>query len=201
MGCAVNQWLFDQINAFARATPWLHAVAQLYAGLGVVLFAFLLLAGWWIARGTGEVSRVAAAVTAGGATLIALAVNQPIVHAVNEARPYTTLPHILVLATRSTDASFPSDHATMAGAVAVGLWFVSRRLGIVAALAAVLMAFTRVYIAAHYPADVAAGLLLGGVVAALTWLLVRRPLTRLVGVLAGTRLRPVLVADPAPQLS
>jgi undecaprenyl-diphosphatase len=133
--------------------------------------------------------------------LIALAVNQPIVHAVNEARPYTTLPHILVLATRSPDASFPSDHATMAGAVAVGLWFVSRRLGVVAAVAAVLMAFTRVYIAAHYPADVAAGLLLGGVVAALTWLLVRRPLTRLIGVLAGTRLRTVLVADPAPQLS
>jgi undecaprenyl-diphosphatase len=99
----------------------------------------------------------------------------------------------LVLADRSTDPSFPSDHATMAGAVVVGLWFVSRRLGIVAAIAALLMAFARVYIAAHYPADVAAGLLLGGLVAALTWLLVRRPLTRLAGALAGTRLRPVLV--------
>jgi membrane-associated phospholipid phosphatase len=196
----VNQWLFEQINAFARATPWLHAAAQFYAAYGVILFAGLLLGGWWIARQTGEVSRVAAAVTAGGATLVALAVNQPIVHAVNEARPYTALPHILVLATRSTDASFPSDHATMAGAVAVGLWFVSRRLGVVAAIAALLMAFARVYIAAHYPADVAAGLLLGGLVAALTWLLVRRPLTRLAGSLAGTRLRPVLLATD-PQLS
>jgi undecaprenyl-diphosphatase len=122
------------------------------------------------------------------------------VHTVNEARPYTALPHILVLATRSTDPSFPSDHATMAGAVAVGLWFVSRRLGIVAAIAALLMAFARVYIAAHYPADVVAGLLLGGLVAALTWLLVRRPLTRLTGALAGTRLRPILLATD-PQLS
>jgi undecaprenyl-diphosphatase len=197
----VNQWLFDQINSFAQATPRLHAAARFYAGFGVVLFAGLLLAGWWIARGTGEVARVAAAVTAGGATLIALAVNQPIVHAVNEARPYTTLPHILVLANRSPDASFPSDHATMAGAVAVGLWFVSRRLGIVATVAALLMAFTRVYIAAHYPADVAAGLLLGGIVATVTWLLVRRPLTRLVGTLAETRLRPVLTAASHPQLS
>jgi membrane-associated protein len=103
--------------------------------------------------------------------LIAVAVNQPIVHSVHEARPYTALPHILVLADRSTDPSFPSDHATMAGAVAVGLWFVSHRLSVVAAVAAVLMAFTRVYIGAHYPADVAAGLLLGGIVAGLVWLL------------------------------
>jgi membrane-associated phospholipid phosphatase len=196
----MNQWLFDQTNAFARATPWLHGAARAYAGFGVVLFAGLLLAGWWIARRTGEVARVAAATTAGGATLLALAVNQPIVHAVHEARPSTTLTNILVLANRSPDASFPSDHATMAGAVAVGLWIVSRRLGVVAAIAAVLMAFTRVYIAAHYPADVAAGLLLGGVVAVLTWLLVRRPLTHLVGALAGTRLRPVLVTAVHQQL-
>jgi undecaprenyl-diphosphatase len=197
----MNQWLFEQINAFAKATPWLHPVARAYAGYGVVLFAALLLAGWWIARRSGEVARVAAAVTAGGATLLALAVNQPIVHAVNEARPYTTLTNILVLANRSPDASFPSDHATMAGAVAVGLLIVSRRLGLVAVLAAVLMAFTRVYIAAHYPADVAAGLLLGGLVAVLTWLLLRRPLTYVVGALAGTRLRPVLVTAGHPQLS
>lgn len=197
----MNQWLFEQINAFARATPWLHGAARAYAGYGVVLFAALLVAGWWIARDSGEVSRVAAAVTAGGATLLALAVSQPIVHAVHEARPYTTLTNILVLANRSPDASFPSDHATMAGAVAVGLLIVSRRLGAVAASAAVLMAFTRVYIAAHYPADVAAGLLLGGVVAVLTWLLVRRPLTHVAGALAGTRLRPVLVTAGHPQLS
>jgi undecaprenyl-diphosphatase len=142
------------------------------------------------------VSRVAAAITAGGATLLALAV-----HAVHEARPYTTLANILVLANRSPDGSFPSDHATMAGAVAVGLLIVSWRLGLVAVVAAVLMAFTRVYIAAHYPADVAAGLLLGGLIAVLTWLLVRRPLTHLVGALAGTRLRPVLVTADHPQLS
>jgi membrane-associated phospholipid phosphatase len=197
----MNQWLFEQINAFAKATPWLHDAARAYAGYGVALFAALLLAGWWIARRSGQVSRVAAAITAGGATLLALAINQPIVHAVHEARPYTTLTNILVLANRSPDASFPSDHATMAGAVAIGLLIVSRRLGVVAVVAAVLMAFTRVYIAAHYPADVAAGLLLGGVVAVLTWLLVRRPLTYLLAALAGTRLGPVLLTAGHPQMS
>ncbi|MGW7685196.1 phosphatase PAP2 family protein [Kribbella sp. NPDC054772] len=192
----MNHWLFGQVNAFARATPWLHAPAQAFAAYGVVLFAALLLAGWWIARRSGRMVGVAAALCAGGATLLAVAVNQPIVHAVHEARPYASLQNILVLANRSTDPSFPSDHATMAGAAAAGLWIVDRRLGIVAATAAVLMAGTRVYIAAHYPGDVLAGLLLGAIVAIGTWLLLRRTLTRLVTAAAGTRLRPVLVRSP-----
>ena len=69
---------------------------------------------------------------------------------VAEARPYAVLPHILVLAHCSTDPSFPSDHAVLAGAVAAGLWLVNRRLGNVAVLAAAAMAFARVYIGAHY---------------------------------------------------
>jgi membrane-associated phospholipid phosphatase len=193
----MNRWLFQQVNSFARATPWLHGPAKWYAAYGVGLFAALLVAGWWMARRTGDVSRVARAISAGVATLIAVAVNQPIVHAVNEARPYATLNHILVLASRSTDPSFPSDHATMAGAVAVGLWLVDRRLGVLAALAALLMALTRVYIAAHYPADVLAGLLLGAIVAIGTWLILRRPLTLLLQVMAGTWLRPALVGAGA----
>jgi undecaprenyl-diphosphatase len=44
-----------------------------------------------------------------------------------------------------------------------------------------------VYIAAHYPWDVAAGLALGAIVAVAGWLLLRRPLIALV---AWLRLRP-----------
>ena len=105
---------------------------------------------------------MAAVVCAGAATLLAVGINQPIVNAVHEARPYTDHPGVLVLATRSADFSFPSDHAVMAGAVAVGLVFVSRRLAALAGVAALAMAFARVYIAAHYPADVAVGLAAGG---------------------------------------
>jgi membrane-associated phospholipid phosphatase len=65
-----------------------------------------------------------------------------------------------VLATPTTDPGFPSDHATVAGAVTAELFLVNRTLGWVSALAAAMMAFSRVYIAAHYPFDVAAGLLL-----------------------------------------
>lgn len=39
----------------------------------------------------------------------------------------------------------------MAGAVAAGVWLVNRRLGVIAAIAAVAMALARVYVGAHYP--------------------------------------------------
>jgi undecaprenyl-diphosphatase len=45
------------------------------------------------------------------------------------------------------------------------------------------MAFTRVYVAAHYPWDVLAGLALGAAVALLGWLLLAAPLTTLTGFL------------------
>ena len=181
---AVDGPFFRDVNAFARDTGWLHGAVLGYAQYGVLLFGALLVVGWWYARGRGA-RTVAAALWAGAATLVAVAVNQPLVHGFNEARPYTASPHLLVLAHRSADAAFPSDHAVMAGAVAAGLWLVSWRLGVLAAAAALLMAASRVYIAAHYPHDVVAGLLLGIAITLLGWLLVRRPLTALVERLAG----------------
>jgi undecaprenyl-diphosphatase len=193
----VNGFGFQQVNDFARATPWLHGLVSGYANYGVVLFAALLLVGWWIARRSGQVKSTAAVACAVSATLLAVAINQPIVNAVHEARPYTAHHSILVLAQRSADFSFPSDHAVMAGAVAAGLWFVSRRLGIAATIAAVLMAFARVYIGAHYPQDVLAGLALGSAVAVLTCLTTRRIVARAFGAAARTRLRPLVIATSA----
>jgi undecaprenyl-diphosphatase len=194
----LDEKLFDQINGLARATPWLHGVTTVYAGYGVVAFALLLAAGWWVARRSGEPRRVAAVVCAGAATLLAVGINQPIVDAVHEARPYTDQPGVLVLASRSADFSFPSDHAVMAGAVAVGLVFVSRLLAALAAVAALAMAFARVYIAAHYPVDVAVGLVLGAAVAMVVYLaacsLVTSALTALVD--RDSRLRPLVATSP-----
>ena len=192
-----NTSLFLSVNDFARATPWLHGPMLLYAGDGLVVFACLLLVGWWIARRDGDPVRVAAAFWAPVGTVLAVAVNQPIVSWVHELRPYDTLTGILVLATPTTDPGFPSDHATMAGAAAAGLFLVNRKLGVVAALATLLMVFSRVYIAAHYPLDVAAGLLLGAGVTLAGWAVLRKMMVRVVQAAERTQLRALLVAAPS----
>lgn len=193
-----NTELFLSINGFARSTPWLQPVLLAYAKDGIVLFAALMLVGWWIARRRADPTAMAAALWVPAGMLIALGLNQVIGALVDEARPYAVLPDILVLADRTTDPSFPSDHAVIAGAVTAGLFQVSRRLGVVSLLAAALMAFSRVYIAAHYPLDVLAGLLLGAGVTLLGFLLVRPLLVPLVDRLERTRVRPLLTAATLP---
>jgi membrane-associated phospholipid phosphatase len=90
----------------------------------------------------------------------------------------------------------------MAGAVAGGLFLVNRRLGLIAAAAAAAMAVSAVYDGAHYPGDVAAGLILGAVVAMVGYAFLEDLLTHLVQRLATTRLRPLLttalVTPPPP---
>lgn len=182
----LDDQLFFAINALAAHTGWLHAPIGLYANYGVVLFAVLLALALLHAR-TASSRTLAAAGWAGLGTLIAVGLNQPLGQLVHEARPYTTYPHVFLLAHRSSDFSFPSDHAVMAGAVATGLLIAWRRLGVLAVPAALLMAFARVYIAAHYPWDVLAGLLVGAAVVALGWLLLRTPLTAVTDALRRTR--------------
>lgn len=195
---AVQKGWFEAINRLARDTVWLHAPAQAYAKYGVVLFAGLLLLAWWSARKSGDLARVAASLWAPVAMLVALGVNQFLVAAFSEPRPYTVLPNSLVLVSRSPDFSFPSDHAVMAGAVAVGVLLVHRQLGLLATGLGVLMAFARVYVGAHWPLDVVAGLLVGGAISWASYVAVRALAQRLVMALADTRLR-VLLTSHAPR--
>ena len=189
--------LFLQINAFARATGWLHPLMTAWADYGIVAFALLLVLAWWQARRRDDPSAMAAALWAPLATLLAVAVNQPVAHLAAEPRPYSALRDILVLAHQSNDPSFPSDHAVMAGAVAIAVFTVDRRLGAVAAIAAALLGFSRVYIAAHYPADVLVGLGLGISVAACGGIVVRRTMTSAVVRLTATRWRGLMTAAPS----
>lgn len=193
---SIDDQVFLSVNDFARDTPWLHPAAVDFARYGIVVFALGLVVAVVYSR-WHEARHTAAAVWAGVGTLLAVAVNQPIGNAVGEHRPYQAYPHALLLVAKTTDFSFPSDHAVMAGAVAAGLLLVSRRLGLAAAVAACVMAATRVYVGAHYPWDVIAGLALGAAVITAGWLLVGHLLTTAVTRLRATRLQPLLVADQA----
>jgi undecaprenyl-diphosphatase len=189
--------LYRAINRLAARTGWAHPLFIAYAKYGVLVFAVLLLAGWWLARSHTDIDAVAAVVWAGAGAVVALGFGQLLGHAVDRARPYAVMPTAHVLITRTSDFSFPSDHATAVGAVAAGLWLANRRLGLLAAGLGVAMAFARVYVGAHYPGDVAAGLVLGAVTVVALQPVARRVLRPVLARLAESPLRP-LVAPRQP---
>ena len=190
--------IFRWINRFADRTSWAHGVFKANAAYGVALFAVLLVVAYLDGRHQADLTAVAASVWAALAALAALGVGQIIGGAVDRARPYETMTNVHLLVDKTTDFSFPSDHATVAGAVAVGLLFANRRWGIVASVLAVVMAFTRVYVGAHYPGDVLGGLVLGGLVAAAGRFVIVPVLRRVAVWLADTSLRPLVTrSEPA----
>lgn len=187
-----TRWYLD-VNRFARETSWAHGFMAAYAlWLGVTLLGVFLVAGWWQARSDGP-RAVAASLWAGAGTVLAVALNQPLSHLVGRVRPYDTLHGVEVLVPRANDFTFPSDHAVVVGAVLCGLIIARRRaLVVAAAVVGVLLAFARVYVGAHYPTDVIAGILFGAAVVGLLAPLALMILTPVVSGLARTPLRPLV---------
>ncbi|MGH9068564.1 MAG: phosphatase PAP2 family protein, partial [Acidimicrobiales bacterium] len=164
----VNKQFYLDLNHFARHTAWLHGFMSYYAVyVGVAILAFLVLVAWWRARSDRDPQEAVAAVLwVAFGTACAFLIAQPINHLVAEVRPYYALHHVELLVPKAHDFSFPSDHATVAGAVMTGLWMTRRDRGLafVATVVGLFLAFARVYVGAHYPGDVIGGLVLGALV-------------------------------------
>jgi undecaprenyl-diphosphatase len=184
--------LLTQINDFARATPWLHSTMLFLSTYALAVYAVLWVGAWWVARQQGSPRTLAAVVWAPIGLLAASAVSALIGGAVGEKRPCRTMPTLEVIGKCGKSSSFPSDHAVAAGAVIVGLLLVTRGLlAWIGVLAALLIAFSRLYLGVHYPHDTLAGLALGVGVSLAGWLVLRRPLTRIAA-------RASAAAMPAP---
>jgi membrane-associated phospholipid phosphatase len=190
--------IFRWFNRLADHTGWAHAFFTAYAKFGIVLFAVLLVAAYLDGRQHSDARAVAGSVWAAAAALLALGIGQLIGGAIDRARPYEVISGVHVLIARTTDFSFPSDHATAVGAVAAGLWITNHRWGVIASALAVLMAFTRVYVGTHYVSDVIAGLALGAAVAIAGQGVVVPFLSRVALRTSSGRLRSLVVATAAP---
>ncbi|MBT2528988.1 phosphatase PAP2 family protein [Streptomyces sp. ISL-99] len=177
--------LYRDITDFAHTTPsWVRHLAEVWTEAGLLLFGVLFAVTWWRAR-DGDSRAVALAVLAPLVTAVAYVASELLKSVVDEERPCRAVANAaasLVPCPPTGDWSFPSNHATIAGAAAVALAVAWRRLIVLTVPMALLMGLSRVFVGVHYPRDVVAGLLLGAAVTA-------------VGVWALTRLTQALVAS------
>ncbi|MFE5893110.1 phosphatase PAP2 family protein [Streptomyces sp. NPDC056462] len=160
--------LYRDITDLAHDTPtWVQHTAEIGTEAGLLLFAALFVTAWWRAR--RDTSRAfAIAALAPLATAVAYICSELLKSAVTQERPCRAVPDAtasLASCPAPGDWSFPSNHATIAGAAAVTVALTGRALLWLTAPMALLMAFSRVFVGVHYPHDVAAGLVLGAVVA------------------------------------
>jgi undecaprenyl-diphosphatase len=173
--------LYQLINGYAHRHDLVEDPLRFCAVYAEYLFVALL-AGLFLVRGKWRTSKGRRGVVAAGfSTTFALAAAQVISHLLERPRPYLAHPHAsFLLVPVSHDWSFPSDHATAAFAIAVAIFLRHRKAGSLALVMAVMVSLGRVAVGVHYPADVAAGALLGTASALIFWHpSVRRPLGRL----------------------
>ncbi|MGW1804764.1 phosphatase PAP2 family protein [Streptomyces sp. NPDC002078] len=193
-GSSVDGSVYSDVVRLAQHSPgWLDDTVSAWSTYGLAVFAVLAALGWWRARHTGATAAVIALVVP-VVVVLAYGVDAVLKLAVREDRPCQSL-HVRTLEACPApgDWSFPSNHAAIAAAAAVALVFVSRRLGAVAVVAALAMGVSRVWVGAHYPHDVLAGLVVGALVAFGAMSAARRQAETLARWLTARRLGALLV--------
>ncbi|MEU7962801.1 phosphatase PAP2 family protein [Streptomyces sp. NPDC049097] len=195
-GSSIDGSLYSGVVARAHhSADWLDDTVSVWSTYGLLVFAVLAVIGWWRAR---RVSPAAAVTTLAVPVVVVAAygVDLLLKAAVRENRPCQSLRVTTLDACPAHgDWSFPSNHAAIAGAAAVALFFVSRLLGAIAGGAAAALAVSRVWVGVHYPHDVLAGVLVGGLVAWAATFVVRRQSGSLARRLTSRRLGALLLAS------
>ncbi|MHC5263010.1 phosphatase PAP2 family protein [Streptomyces sp. UC4497] len=185
----IDSDLYRGITDFAHDTPsWFQHLMEVWTELGLLLFAVLFVVAWWRAR-ANDPKAFAVAVLAPLATAVAYVISEVVKSGIDEERPCRAvsgaLPSLIDCPVYG-DWSFPSNHATIAAAAAVGLALAWPKVGWFTVPMALLMAFSRVFVGVHYPHDVAVGLLLGTLVAFLVVRLLTRPGARVTEAMRGS---------------
>ena len=185
--------LFHAVNELGRHRDGVQDTALAYNASAI--FVIVALAGclWFLARPGGALKPKLAAASAAFSVVLGLLMNVVAGSLWHHDRPFVDHPRNTVLLIHHVaDNSFPSDHATVAFAAAFAVIVFYRRLGALLVLAAIGVAVARVLVGVHYPIDVAASAVIGGVSAAIVTVAARPHVTWVVH--QASRLSDPLVA-------
>lgn len=158
--------LFDRVAA--SHTPALDRVLPRLSRAANHSLLWIAAAGAMVVTGRASARR-AAARGLGSIAVTSALVNLGVKRGVRRPRPsLRRVPAIRRLPVQPLTTSFPSGHAASAAAFAVGVGIERPRVAVAVAPVAAAVAYSRVYVGVHYPADVLVGALIGSGVALLS---------------------------------
>jgi len=160
---ALDAWIFHLINRSLQ-NPLFDLVMPILSNKRYFLLPALVVVLMLLVWG-GRRMWVVVAVALAALVLADLGTNL-IKAALQRTRPCHVIPDVHLLAGCTRSFSLPSNHASNMFALAAVGWLAFRRWRWALTLLAVGVAYSRVYLGVHYPADVLAGALWGG---ALGW--------------------------------
>ena len=134
-----------------------HGIEQASIPVMVLITAVL----WFLSRPGGNRKWKLACGSAYLSAAIAYVAAFVIHHLYDRPRPYEAHPSLPHPWSSSTDASFPSDHTSLSFAIAFAVLMFDGVAGAIFLVVAAIIGVGRLFIGAHYPGDVAAGLVLG----------------------------------------
>ncbi len=146
-----NEAAFLALNAPENPAPWLVAIAMVFAQW-VVLVVPVLLASLWLWGDRSNRSGLLLTLLGSG---LAVTFKQIISLFWYHPRPFA-VPIGHTLMEHAADNSFPSDHATFFLAIGLGLlvWTRAQWAGLLVLVAAIPMAWARVFLGVHFPLDI-----------------------------------------------
>ncbi len=154
--------MFHTLNGALRHHDDAQDAAQFYNAWAIFFLVAVAGAIWFAARPGGSPRSKLAALSAAASAALALLINVVLGHIWFHDRPFMDHPRAtLLLVHHAADNSFPSDHASVAFAVAFAVLVFHRRLGLLLLLGAAAIAVDRIFVGVHYPVDVAASVLIG----------------------------------------
>lgn len=159
LDAAILLWIQENLRCdflSAILIPYTHGgdVGILWLGLFVILMIF---------RNNRKAALLA--LTAFGLSFLLCDCSLKLI--INRTRPFDAIPNLMALVERPSGSSCPSGHTSTAFGFTLGFFFNSKnnKVRIPLLVAAVVMAFSRLYVGVHYPTDVLAGMAVGTVAA------------------------------------
>lgn len=168
-----DDWYREIAGWGAAAPDWLQVLVAFLTEAFLVLLAVLVLLAWWRGRDR-TIPRLVAPFIATGLAYLLSTTAKGLIQQDRPCRAVAGVRDTVEQCPEYGDWSLPSNHTTIAAALAVAISLLWRRFAVPALLMALLAGFSRVLVGAHYPHDVLFGLVLGAVVSALVVAVVKR---------------------------